>query len=134
MNKTQAQIEAERAWRETLMYFIGYRSSFNVKDIADRLTSIEFNKDGDMIERGRAYGYLKKHFPSLFPVWRVRVQRILEEENGKDKTTIHTRHTKGVDTKPSGGSRGNGRDSKRKDSKSTQKSPRPKHSATVHSG
>lgn len=130
MNKTQAQLDAERAWRETLMYFIGYRKSFNVKDIADKLTHVEFNKDGDMIERGRAYGYLKRHFPSLFPVWRVRMVRL----DGENKTKIHTRRKEGVDTKHGGDSGVNRRDSKRKNSKATRKNPRPKHRATVHSG
>ena len=86
MNKTQAQLSAERAWRETLAYFVGFRSSFNVEDIADKLIHVNFDKDGDMIEHGKAFRYLKKHFPSLFPVWRVRTARLEEESNGKNKS------------------------------------------------
>ena len=41
--------------------------------LLDKLSKIRIDKDGNMIEQGRAWKYTKKHFPSLidkFREWR----------------------------------------------------------------
>lgn len=123
MNKTQEQLHAESAWRKALMRFVGHKSDFNVNSIADKLTSVEFNREGEMIERGRSYAYLKRHTPSMFGLWRTAYMEVC---NGEDETRIHR------NTQPSKGD--NRKDKKKSNGKTLRKNPRAKHRATVHPG
>ena len=88
MNKTQAQLNAERAWRGALLKFVEHKSDFNVDSLVVNLERLKFNKEGEMIEHGSSYTYLKRHTPSLMGIWRT---LNMEESNGKNETKIHRR-------------------------------------------
>jgi hypothetical protein len=83
MNKTQAQLNAERAWRGALIKFVEHDSDFNVDSLVVNLERLRFNKEGEMIEHGSSYAYLKRHTPSLMGIWRT---LNMEESNGKNKS------------------------------------------------
>ena len=83
MNKTQAQLNAERAWRGALLKFVEHDSDFNVDSLIVNLERLKFNKEGEMIEHGSSYTYLMHLTPSLMGIWRIKYQ---EELSGKNKS------------------------------------------------
>lgn len=123
MNKTQAQLNAERAWRGALIKFVEHDSDFNVDSLVVNLERLKFNKEGEMIEHGSSYTYLKRHTPSLMGIWRT---LNMEESNGKNETKKH----RGTRTKTKKNHR---RASKSNEDKSNRKDTRPKTIPTVSS-